>query len=167
VTAPVPDVDPHVLEADHLPTPYTAAEIREASPPGLVVRVLHEADGEEPQVTVSRFLPGDDDDSVREQWTETPDGRRLTPPAVRRVPWLGLQAHASFPAATTTRDEATIETPLGTLDCLRYVAGDSDSDAVDTFWFARSLPGMPVLVERRIGFRVVERATMTSHAQEG
>ena len=56
--------------------------------------------------------------------------------------WTDLQAHASFPAAITTISHETIDTPLGTVECLRYdVAND---DHTNTFWFAPAHPGMPI-----------------------
>ncbi|MBM7784105.1 hypothetical protein [Tenggerimyces flavus] len=153
--------DPRQLEPDHLPTPFTAAEIRDASPPGKTVRVLVESDGEGPYLTVTRYDSCDSEGAIRQAWQESPEGIRLSEPQEFQSAWLDLQAHASFPVATTTRDEVELDTPFGRLDCLRYVRRDGDD--VDTFWFARSMPGMPVRMESATGGRVVDRRTQQSN----
>jgi hypothetical protein len=71
-----------------------------------------------------------------------------------RETWLELQAHASFPADRTETAPERIETPLGELDCLRYTV--TDGSTVETFWFARTKPGMP------IKYMTQEAATVTS-----
>jgi hypothetical protein len=69
-----------------------------------------------------------------------------------------------MPIATTTIDEVTLDSHMGPLACLRYTA--IDGDAIDTFWFARDYPGMPVMIERVEGGRVVQRVTMLSSQVE-
>jgi hypothetical protein len=139
--------DPHVLRPDHLPTPFTADEIRAGCPPGRTVRSLVVRAEVEPFVRVTRFVSGDAEGADQETWTETPDGTRLTEPERGRSIWLELQGHASMPAATTTVSEETIDIPAGHFDCLTYVRQNDDS--VSTFWFARSAPGMPLKFEER------------------
>ncbi len=153
--------DPHILAPDHLPTPFTAAEIRDASPPGLAVTVVREAEGQPPTVSVTRFVDGDEEGSTRERQVLTADGEPAGEPARARATWLDLQAHASFPSATTARTEEAIDTPMGRLACLRYDVVEGDSR--QTFWFARTLPGMPVRVERWRDGRLDELVVMTEH----
>jgi hypothetical protein len=43
-----------------------------------------------------------------------------------------------------------IDIPAGRYDCLRYTRSDDDG-TVDTFWFAKSAPGMPLRFESRVG----------------
>lgn len=149
--------DPHVLNPDHLPTPFTAAEIREGCPPGRTVRSLVvEGDGE-PYVHVTQFVSGDAESAEQDSWTETPDGRRLTEPRRRRSTFLDFQSHASMPAATTRIDEETISIAAGTYECLLYTRTDGDS--IDTFWFAKRAPGMPLKFEERVGGKVVYAST--------
>lgn len=150
--------DPHVLRADHLPTPFTAAEIREGCPPGRTIRSLVVRAGADPVVSVNRFVAGDADGADGEHWTETPDGRQLTEPAADRSTWLELQGHASMPADATNIDEETIDIPAGRYDCLRYTRVDGDT--VDTFWFARAAPGMPLRYEQRVNGELVYSLTV-------
>jgi len=105
--------DPHVLHPDHLPTPFTADEIRVGCPPGRTVRSLVVETGSEPYVQITRFVSGDAEGAEQESWTETPDGVRLTEPKRRRTAWLGFQGHASMPAATTDIAEEAIDIPAG------------------------------------------------------
>lgn len=149
--------DPHVLQPDHLPTPFTADEIRRGCPPGRTVRMLISEPDVDPYVRVTRFVTGDGDGADQEFWTETPDGRRLGEPERRRSTWLDFQGHASMPAATTVRSTEVIDIPAGRFECLKYVRREGDS--VSTFWFARSAPGMPLQFEETDGGRLVYRAT--------
>ena len=146
------DGDPHVLEADHLPTPFTAEEIRANSHVGRTVRALVVRGGES-SVRIMRIVAVSPEGWERESWTESMDGRRLSEPELERSTWLELQAHASMPAATTRIDEETIEIPAGRFDCLRY--SQLDGESLDTFWFATSEPGAPVRFEKRIGHELL------------
>jgi hypothetical protein len=149
--------DPHLLRPDHLPTPFTAAQIRAASRPGRTVRSLIVEPGSDPYVRVTRFLSGDAVGGEREFWTETPDGRPIGERERGHATWLELQAHASMPADATRIDEETIDIPAGHYDCLRYTRVDGDT--IDTFWFARSAPGMPLRYEQHVGGELVFSST--------
>jgi hypothetical protein len=155
--------DPHILDPDHHPTPFTAAEIRAASRPGRTVRQRIEVDGEPTVLRIQQWQSVDDDGATRVVGTLEADGS-WTDVRRSRSTWLALQGHASMPIATTTIAEVTLDTPMGPLACLRYTA--LDGDATDTFWFARDYPGMPVMTERTEGGRVVERVTMLSSRVE-
>jgi len=134
--------DPHVLDPEHLPTPFTADEIRAAAPDGYIVETLtEEADG-----TVARqrtvFVDGDEDGVTMRVEVVDEAGSPVGDERAGRARWLDLQGHASFPAAVATRSSEQIETPLGALDCLRYEVGMADRTMV--FWFSVDHPGMPV-----------------------
>jgi hypothetical protein len=146
-----------VLRAGHLPTPFIAAEIREGCPPGRTVRTLVVEAGAEPVVRVIRFVSSDADGADRESWTETPDGRPLTEPEHGHATWLELQEHASMPADATRIAVETIDIPASRYDCLRYTRVDGDT--IDTFWFAKMAPGMPLRFEQRIGGELVFSST--------
>lgn len=151
------DDDPHRLRPDHHPTPFTAAEIRDNSRPGRLVRSLVVRRGVEPYVRVMRVVSADADGGERDFWTETPDGRPLTEPEREHSTFLELQGHASMPAGSTTIDEETIDIPAGRYACLRYTRVDGDT--VDTFWFAKSAPGAPMRFEQRVGGELVFSST--------
>jgi hypothetical protein len=157
--------DPHVLQADHLPTPFTADEIRRGCQPGRTVRALVTEAGDDPYIHVTRFVAVDAEGADQESWRETPDGTRLTEPQRRRSTWLGFQGHASMPAATTDIAEEDIDIPAGRFACLRYTRRDGES--VMTFWFARSAPGMPLKFEEREGDEVVYSSTAIENIPGG
>jgi hypothetical protein len=149
--------DPHRLHPDHHPTPFSADEIRIGCPPGRTVRSLVVEAGSEPYVHITRFVSGDSEGAEQESWTETPDGVRLTEPRRRRSSWLDFQGHASMPAATTVIAEEDIDIPAGPFACLRYTRRDGDT--VDTFWFAKAAPGMPLKFEEREAGELVYSST--------
>jgi hypothetical protein len=155
-------LDRHLLEPDHLPTPFTAEEIRDACPPGRTLRYRHERAGQPATVRVSRYVAVDAEGCDQEAWEEAEDGARLGAPERSRSTWLELQRHASFSAATTTRDEEEIDVPAGKFACLRYTR--TDDSGTWQFWFARELPGQPVRYERQVGERVLMRATLLDNA---
>jgi hemoglobin len=150
--------DPHQLDPDHLPTPFTAEEIRAACPAGRTLRWRHEGAGQPSFINVSRYASVDADGCVQETWHESIEGTRVSVPRRDRATWLTLQQHASFSAATTTRTEETIEVPAGQFVCQRYTR--TEPDAVWRFWFARDRPGQPVRLEQQIGDEVVFSAAL-------
>src|SRR5690348_14523931 len=160
---PMDRSDPHVLEEGHHPTPFTAADIRAASRPGRTVRQRIEVDGEPTVLRIQQWVSADDEGATRIVGTLQADGS-WTDVRRSRSTWLALQGHASMPIETTTIEEVTLDSPMGPLACLRYTA--LDGDAIETFWFARDYPGMPVMTERTENGRVVERVTMLSSQVE-
>ena len=134
--------DPYRMQADHLPTPFTADAIRAVTPAGYTVETETEAIGEVAARHRIEFTEVDDERAVMVSTPIDESGEPVGDPRANTADWLDLQAHASFPAGITTITDDTIETPLGTLNCRRYdVRGD---DHTNTFWFSPSHPGMPV-----------------------
>ena len=150
--------DPHVLGPDLLPTPFTAEEIREGCPAGRLTRVRVEPADGPPYERVNRFVDCDEEGATIERSSFGADGEPTGAPQLARTTWAGFQSHAAFPRARTTVADDVIETPLGRLDCLRYTVLDGSD--TDTFWFATSLPGMPVRMVSETEGRLVESSTM-------
>ncbi|MCD5345625.1 hypothetical protein PX701_00020 [Agromyces sp. H3Y2-19a] len=140
--------DPHVLGPGLLPTPFTADEIRAASGVGKLIRLLVELPGGERFERVNRFSGCDPEGATLEQWRLDAAGDVDGAVTNERVTWLELQEHAAFPADHTERTTEVIESPLGTLECLRYATRHGDAgSSVSVFWFAPGYPGMPVRYE--------------------
>lgn len=150
--------DPRRLRPDHLPTPFTAEQIRAGCRPGRELRMRIERSGQDPIIRVVRYLVGDEITAVQETWEESTDGVTLREPEVSRETWLELQEHASFPAASTVVADETIEIPAGTYACLRYA--QSSEDGLRTFWFAKELPGQPIRWVIRAGDEVAVSVTL-------
>jgi hypothetical protein len=153
--------DPHVLAPGTAPTPFTADQIRAACPSGRTAVFAVTGAAGAVSHRMSRFVDSDDDGTTFERGACTPDGQPVDGLEGRRMTWLDLQRHASFPAAAVTIDEDTLDLPVGRLDCLRYVV--TDDEDVTTFWFATSIPGMPVKVVGAMAGHVVETSEMVAH----
>ena len=130
-------------DAPHLPTPFTAEEIRRACPAGRTLTMLVERPDAAPERQVNRFGEVDDEGCVIEAWAERADGS-LTPAEREHATWLELQAHASFPADRTEVERVMLETPLGELLCERYTVS---GEPTRRLWFDVGRPGMPVAYE--------------------
>lgn len=152
--------DDHRLRPDHLPTPFSAAEIRHGCPPGRTIRVREETPEQPPSFRIVRFVEVDGDGAVQEFQTIDPEGRPMGEPSRRRSTWLELQRHASQPADATTVEEATLALPFGSgaFTCWLYTVRAPDAER--RFWFAKELPGMPVQVEEWSGGALAGRSTM-------
>jgi hypothetical protein len=153
-----PPADPHILEAGHAPTPFTAAEIRRGCPVGRTIRLLVEIEGQAAFLSVNRYVEADAEGATVERRRFTLPGDPLGEAAQDRETWLELQAHASFPADRTEVAEERMETPLGELDCLRYTVNEGVT--VQTFWFAKTAPGMPIKYTTEEGGRVTSLVTV-------
>ena len=131
------------LQLSLLPTPFSAAQIRDASRAGKVIRLLVELEDGSSFERVNRFRDGDEDGATLDQW----QADSADEVSSRRVTWRELQSHAAFPADTTTASSEVLELPLGRLECLRYDCAATQDEPAMTFWFALAHPGMPVRFE--------------------
>jgi hypothetical protein len=159
-------MDPHVLHPGHAPTPFTAAEIRDRCPAGRTMRLRVEPEEGEAYERRIRFVEVDEAGAVQEFTRLSASGDAVGDVVTHRSTWLDLQEHASYPAERASIEPDELELPFGRLACLRYTV-DGDGDEVERFWFARSLPGMPVRYESVRGGRVVAATTMVANETGG
>lgn len=148
----------HRLRPDHLPTPFSAAQIRDACPTGRTILLREEASGEAPSFRRIVFTEVDAERSVQELQATDADGTPLGEPSPGRATWLDLQRHASQPADATTVQEVRLALQFGDFDCWLYTV--RAPDGVLRFWFARELPGMPVQVEQWVDGSLAARSQM-------
>ncbi len=82
-----------------------------------------------------------------------------------RVTWEELEGHASYPRSCTIIEEEELETPLGTFACWRYTVtvNKEAREEVTRVWFARALPGAPILHEVAVEGVVVTRMELVVH----
>ena len=153
--------DSHVLEAGHAPTPFTAAEIRNATSVGKSITRRVEAFGEEPFLLISTYVECDETGATLERSRRSLDGALLGEPQAMKTTWLDLQRHASFPAGDTTIEPERIETAIGALDCVRYTLREGGTDEI--FWFATSLPGMPIQQVTRTDGQIVASVVVVDY----
>ena len=152
----------HRLQPDHLPTPFSAAQIRDGCPVGRTIRIREKSSGAEPTYRRIRFIEADAEGALQEFQATDPDGRPIGDPTHRRSTWLDLQRHASQPVQGTSVDEDELGLPFGTFACWRYTVQTPGSEI--RFWFAKELPGMPVQVEEHVDGLVIERSEMIANA---
>lgn len=144
------------------PFPYTAAEIRDANPPG-TVRIYRMESRDTSFLQKMSFLSLSEEGRARiltERTTE--QGVPLAGAETTEADWVELRDHASFPAAQTVRSEERIQVPAGTFDCWLYTIHSTDRGVTATarFWFAHDEPGPPVCMETEQGGEIVQRMTL-------
>jgi hypothetical protein len=154
------DADSHEIGPGLLPTPFSAAEIRDGCPAGRTIRLRVESADAPDSVRVSRFVRVDAEGAEIEVTTWTPTGEPLAEAGIHRAIWRDLQEHAAFPVATTVVSEDQLGLPLGVLACRLYTV--TDGVTVRRFWFAPAHPGMPVCYSTEESGTLVSRVTMES-----
>jgi hypothetical protein len=143
--APVPaESEPEA--AATLPTPYTGEQIRDATAPGRRYRFRTVA-GDHTSIVTMEFVEVTPEAAVVESSVFDGDGNRVAPAQTARSTWEELRLHATFPAAVTTTEDATVTVPAGTFETTLYTVRAGDQ--VERFWFARELPGPPVKMEQQ------------------
>ena len=111
---------------------------------------------------VNRFVDPDDEGATLQRWRIGPDGDPTGDVETEVTTWLRLQGHSSFPVSVVTITPDTVELPFGTVEALRYTVDDG-GDGATTFWFAPTIPGMPVRYETPAQGGGTDRTTMISN----
>lgn len=160
--APVAPVDP---DAGRAPTPYTAAQIRDASRPGRTYEYLIERPGELPVRRRLVFVVVTDQGATIATQQYDPHGKKVGAPEFQEATWEQLRRHASFPVEATTISEDRTDTPVGTFDCRRYavVTTGAEGEERQIFWFAKELPGAPVEMHVERNGEIVSRMTLLQY----
>ena len=152
------------MQPAHAPTPFTAAQIREACPVGRRSTFRIEMPGRTPILQTFDFVGADAEGAEVRFTLRDEAGKVVGEPTTSRSDWRGFQAHASYPAESTTITEAEETVPAGTFEGFLYRVVTKET-GVEAF-FAKSLPGPPVrLVRSRNGVPELIM-TLVSHAIE-
>lgn len=146
--------------ADLAPPPFTAEEIRAANPEGTQLLFRVDALGSPAMLRRMTFVATDAQGATIESSRSALHGEPMGGLDAQHSSWVELRDHAAFPAARTTRREATCRVQAGEYACWEYVVeqgvGEDGLPLVSRFWFAHSKPGPPVLMESlRGGVRVL------------
>lgn len=153
----------HRLRPDHLPTPFSAAEIRDGCPVGRTIRLREESAGQAPTFRRIVFAEVDAETSVQELQATDADGTPIGEASLGRSTWLDLQRHASQPVEATTVQEVRLALPFGEFDCWLYTVRRPDAEV--RFWFAKELPGMPAQIEEWVDGSLTGRSVMVANEQ--
>lgn len=145
-----PPPKPH--EAGMFPTPFTAEQIRDATKAGRTYEYKVETEGNPPGKRVMTFVRVD-----AEGADLVTDGGAPT-----RVTWEDLRKHAEFPQPVVSTRTESKTVPAGTFDCVVYVVQGTPGE-VRTFYFAKTLPGAPVLFFTEKDGKRVMTSTLVDH----
>ncbi|MCA8959763.1 MAG: hypothetical protein KDC38_04595 [Planctomycetes bacterium] len=147
-SASVPsDLPSHVALEGMLSPPFSAEQLRQAHPVGLVrVFEIRAADGStgrrRSEVVESSATAVTFEDILIDSGD---------PPKRSTATWEELVGHAAhYPTEYSTVRNAKRTSELGTFDCWVYAMTSPDG-AASEFWFARSQPGPPILYTQRRG----------------
>ena len=144
--------------------PYTASQIRDAWVVGFEVTMEMWADGLGSRIQTYRVVETDADGASIELTVTDPQGEAAGPPATMRRTWQEMSDETRFPSDRATVESTTSETPLGNLECWRYLQWDDASAMVAEFLFAKDLPGLPVMVEVRQDGNLVATTTQVKRS---
>lgn len=134
------------------PAPFTWEEIRAVTKSGRTYRYRVEVPGKPPRERVVTFVKVDDDGCEIFSGGENP----------KRLGWSTLQKHSEFPQDRVTTREETVKLPGGKFDCMVYEVRGKDGE-VTTYYFARTLPGAPVLFYTEQDGKRVKTTTLLQH----
>ncbi len=156
------------MQPDHAPTPYSADEIRQGCPRKRKIVFQVETFGQTVMFQSVIFLTVEQKEVVFEAVTTGSDGKQIGSRKMTTGLWTDLQSHASFPESQTEIRTETITTPAGTFDCWLYEVSDKKSGktGVMRYWFAKNLPGPPVLYEEVADQKVIYKMSMLKTGME-
>ena len=159
---PIMPPESNRMKPDHLPTPYSAAEIRAACPNGRQTKYRFKITGRPDSIQVTHFVNCTGEKANFETITTDMEGKQVGDTQSAQATWQELQSHASFPAAYTTISSTSYTTPAGTYDCWLYQATTEAGGKKDVkrLWFARTLPGPPICFEQFVDDQLMFRMTM-------
>jgi len=152
--------DPRVMAEGKAPTPFTAAQIRDASPDGRVTTLrLKNARG----TYLIRFSFGkcDSESTTFETAGMTLEEKPLGTPTSRTVKWTELQGHASYDKDATTITEESVTVPFGKFDSWVYTV--KKAEELHRYCFAKALPGPPIRVTTQKGGETIQTMEMVRH----
>lgn len=141
--------------------PYTAAQIKDATKVGRKYTFKIEVPGEPAQLQVMEFTAITAEGATLKQSTLNEDKTPAGEVIEDQVTWNDLESHAHFPKDATRVTEEELTVPAGKFPCMVYRV--TEAEIINTYWFAKSLPGAPIKVEAREGDKVVFTMTLTEH----
>jgi hypothetical protein len=136
------------------PAPFTWEQIRAATKSGRTYRFRVEQPGKATKERVLTFTKVDDDGCELFSGNGDP----------KRVGWPLLQKDAEFPKDRVSTHEESVKLPGGKFDCVVYEVKGDDGE-VSTYFFAKSLPGAPVLFYSEQDGKRLRTTTLLEHIQ--
>lgn len=140
------------------PIPYTAEAIRQYHKPGTTLEYERHIGNKITRITF-HWTGRDEEFGTYEHVRRSAQGDLLESNTFR-VRWEDLRQHAAFPAAQTQIEDEFLDGPAGRWDCMHYTV--TDGTKTEHFWFAKSKPGMPVLIRIEQGDQVLSTMELLS-----
>jgi pimeloyl-ACP methyl ester carboxylesterase len=141
------------------PTPYSAEQIRKALPKGSWIKFNNELIGKQKMEIIFNFGKGNNKEAALVVDALDEKGSPIAEPRSSKPSWKELQSHASFPAENTSISSARLKTFKGDLDCWLYEV--KEGETATRYWFAKELPGPPVLLEEYKNGELQRKMVMT------
>ena len=163
-SAPAPAAAPALgvpVGADKI-APYTPEQIRDATPQGRTYKYRIVREGKPTKLDEMRFTRVDAQGADISS-TSREEGGAAGPPKSRTVTWAELRAHGEFPRALVTVADEPVDVPAGHFSCIVFTLKDPDKNEVSRFYFAREIPGAPVLYFTEKDGKRVMTATLLEH----
>ena len=126
--------------------PFTAKQISDATKPGRRYMFKMESKGSAPMYVETEFVRCDEEGCVANRTNYDEDRRQQGPANRQEATWVELRSHSRFLKAATTAGEAEVHVPAGSYDCISYTVREGNG-TVQHYYYARNLPGPPVLAE--------------------
>ncbi len=140
---PAPDPAPDIVAP-----PFTAAELRAGLPAGTEIKLRVESANSPAVIQHWIFTAADETGCTIQARVYAEDGTLIEDQGSGTSTWDELESHAHFPAALTTREDASIDVPAGHFDTWLFEVKPAQPGAASQrLHFARSLPGPPVWME--------------------
>ncbi|HSO32006.1 MAG TPA: hypothetical protein VLT33_05805 [Labilithrix sp.] len=136
------------------PAPFSGEEIRAATKSGRTYRYRVEVRGKPAKERVLTFVKVDADGCEIFAGGESP----------KRKGWPSLQKDSEFPKERVQAREETVKLPGGKFDCMVYEVSGNDGE-VTTYYFAKTLPGAPVLFYTDVDGKRMKTTTLLQHLQ--
>ena len=136
------------------PAPFSWEEIRSATKSGRTYRYKVEVRGKPAKERVLTFVKVDADGCEIFAGGESP----------KRKGWPSLQKDSEFPKERVQAREETVKLPGGKFDCMVYEVSGNDGE-VTTYYFAKNLPGAPVLFYTDVDGKRMKTTTLLQHLQ--
>lgn len=136
------------------PAPFSWEEIRAATKSGRTYRYKVEVRGKPAKERVLTFVKVDADGCEIFAGGDAP----------KRKGWPSLQKDSEFPKERVQAREETVKLPGGKFDCMVYEVSGNDSE-VTTYYFAKNLPGAPVLFYTDVDGKRMKTTTLLQHLQ--
>ena len=157
--APAPAAAAPAVELEE--APYTAVQIRDASPTGRRIVFKVEEPGKPVVKRTTEFVKSDADGADL-RTTVVDDKGGVVDTSTSRATWEELRAHGRFPKGRVEVKHRTISVPLGTLMCTVYKVTEGEGEAAEstTYYFADELPGPPVFFFTEKGGKRIRSSTM-------